>query len=156
MISRCCKSEVLILDIYYTCLKCSRPCDMLSFENHGETSMQSDCNISQSLIFNLKSLMLKNEEEKDFSHYEQDIQPIYDYLIEKHAWFQKINEARQSAIIYMAFMGIKNFESFIKMISFLNIHDYKLAALEIDHSNFSKKFPKKSRIISEAIISGIV
>lgn len=30
MLSRCCESDVIVFDTYYQCLKCFRPCDMLS------------------------------------------------------------------------------------------------------------------------------
>lgn len=118
--------------------------------------MTIDCIVPQTLIFKLKTFLLNHEEDKDYLCYENDIQPLYEYFCNKHMWFNELIEDRQAAIIYMAFMGIKNFESFIKMIDALNNKNYYVAHKEILKSNYAQKFPKKSLMIADVIIKGTI
>jgi hypothetical protein len=118
--------------------------------------MTLECMIPQSLMFKLKSFLLNHEEEKDYTCYENDIQPLYEYLYSKHLWFNQMNEDRQAAMIYMSFMGIKNFESFVNMIDAMKDSNYYLAHREILNSNYAIKFEKKALMIADVILKGSI
>lgn len=90
--------------------------------------------------------------------FKNDTDFLYDYLLKNYSWFKELNEARQIALVDMAFIGIKNFESFKKMIDALSNHDYKKAHDEILDSSYSKKLlmrgVTKANDIANVILMG--
>lgn len=138
--------------------------------------------MSQDQKVKLKSLLIKHEGDRDYPYYDSfgnisigigrnlsgigvredekelmfknDSDFLYDYLTKTYKWFPELDENRKLAIIDMAFMGIKHFASFKRMIAALEIHDYKIAACEILDSNYAKQCVSRANDIANIIISG--
>ena len=143
-----------------------------------ENSMRADQKVK------LKSLLIKHEGDRDYPHYDiegcitigigrnlsfrgiyqdekelmlkNDVDFIYDHLSKNYAWFQELNESRQIAFIDMAFMGIKNFESFKKMLKAMDNHDYSRAYAEILESSYARKFNIRANEIAKIILYGVI
>lgn len=140
--------------------------------------------MSQDQKVKLKSLLIKHEGDKDRPYldtfgnitigigrnlsgtdlrpdekelmYKNDVNFLYDYLSKNYLWFLELNEARQIAIIDMAFMGIKKFASFKKMISALSEHNYQLASIECLDSDYARKLINRAHDIARVLLSGVI
>ena len=138
--------------------------------------------ISQEMKVKLRNLLVKHEGERNHPYYDtlgnitigigrnltgigiredekelmfkNDTDFLYAYFTKTYSWFSELNEARQIAIIDMAFMGIKNFASFKRMISYLDKHDYIAAAAEILDSEYGKKYINRSRDVANIVLQG--
>ncbi len=91
-----------------------------------------------------------SQEESNTS--ENDDEFFYDYLEKNYPWFDSLSDNRKIAITFMAFMGIKNFESFKVMLSYFDRHDYQSAAREFLNSDYAKKFNDRADKIANIII----
>ena len=103
---------------------------------------------------NLSSVGIR-EDEKDLM-FKNDVDFLFQYFSVTYAWFQQLNEERQLAIVDMAFMGIKNFISFKRMITALEEHDYNKAYNEILDSEYARKQPIRAHDIANIIKEGIL
>lgn len=111
-------------------------------------------NITIGIGRNLTGIGIR-EDEKDLM-FKNDTDFLFDYLSKTYHWFLELNEPRQIAIIDMAFMGIKHFETFEKLIDALSMHDYTRACSEILDSEYGKKFHNRASDISQIILNGFL
>lgn len=88
-------------------------------------------------------LMLKNDIE------------YFHSALSKLNWFNALNEARQIAMLDMAFnLGVKGLLSFKRMIAALENHDYQMAAVEALDSKWAKQVPGRANEIADIILTG--
>jgi lysozyme len=83
----------------------------------------------------------------------EDVNFFYEKL-SKLSWFNKLNEARQIALIDMAFMGWGNFLGFKDMIKAFEEDNLDKAANEIIDSEYGRKFTKRANDIANIIRTG--
>ena len=84
----------------------------------------------------------------------EDIQFFYDKL-SQFDWFQDLTLDRQIVLVDMAFMGMKRFMSFKRMISALENHDYNKAADEMLDSKWATQVGQRAITLSNAMRSGV-
>ena len=71
-------------------------------------------------------------------------------------WFHFLDDARQSAILCMAFqLGINGIANFKKMALALTRHDYETAAAEALDSGWAKQTPARAKRMAEVIRTGV-
>lgn len=85
---------------------------------------------------------------------EHDIKTVMDKL-EKYDWYREQNQARQRALINMAFnMGVAGLLGFKKMIAALRFGNYKEAAKQILDSKYAYQVGVRALRIAEIIKKG--
>lgn len=73
------------------------------------------------------------------------IEFCFDKLLTTFPWFGKLNEARQTALIDMAYhMGWYRFLKFKEMLNYLNQGDLANAGKELLNSNYGRKFKTRA------------
>ena len=85
--------------------------------------------------------------------YQNDVDYFYSELCQ-FDWYLKLNEARQIALIDMAFMGWQKFLEFEKMIEYLEEEKYDHAALEILSSDYAKEVGHRATDLANIIHTG--
>ena len=94
------------------------------------------------------------EEEADYL-LSNDIRSIRKELFDSKINFEKLNNARQSVLINMAYqMGINGLFKFKKMFSALSNQDYSLASLEMLDSKWAKQTPARAERLSSLMLKG--
>ena len=144
--------------------------------------MEQAQSMSQEMKVNLKMLMIDHEGKKEKLYFDteghgtigigrnvsqvglrddeidllfkNDSGFFYENLSKSYPWFLELNEARQIAIISMAFMGLQKFKTFKRMIAALDKHDYQMAAIEILDSNYGRKLTRRANHIANIILQG--
>jgi lysozyme len=86
--------------------------------------------------------------------YQQDVQYFYNQLNE-FPWFNQLNADRQIVLIDMAFMGIKKFMGFKRMIAALERADYIDAANEMMDSKWADQVKSRAMQLAVAMSSGV-
>lgn len=86
--------------------------------------------------------------------FDHDVDYFFNFLSDHFAWFNKLNPARQIALVDMAFMGTKSFLTFEKMINALANQDYYQAAKEILNSEYEKQVGSRAWDIANVIKTG--
>jgi len=84
----------------------------------------------------------------------QDVNYFYSEL-SKYSWFETLNEDRQIVLIDMAFMGIKTFASFKKMIDAIKNHDFVTASEEMLASKWAKQVKDRAVKLALAMKMGV-
>lgn len=69
-------------------------------------------------------------------------------------WFMALDEARQGALINVAFMGIPRLLAFTKMIQALEVHDYERAAAELLDSKYAGQVGQRAERLARQLITG--
>lgn len=95
------------------------------------------------------------EDEIDYM-YKNDVDFFYTQLSKIYPWFLELNEARQIALVDMAFMGLKKFATFKKMIAALSMHNYSIAAIELLNSNYARKLQNRANQLANIILTGVL
>ena len=133
---------------------------------------------------NLKTLLIKHEQEKLMPYLDTDSPPnvsigigrnitgrgifqnesnlmfendcdyFYDFLYKNFSWFHNLNEARQCALVDMCFMGTNAFLEFHKMISALEIGNFELASNEIINSHYETEVHQRAHDLAQIIRTG--
>lgn len=83
-----------------------------------------------------------------------DIEFFYNELYNRYFWFKELNEARQLALVDMAFMGLKRFAEFARMISALRLHNYDIAADEMLNSKWAKQVGQRAYDLAKIMRTG--
>jgi len=109
-------------------------------------------NISIGIGRNLTGIGIREDELELM--FKNDVDFLWSYFCRTYPWFLELNESRQIAIIDMSFMGIKHFASFEHLIAALAAHNYVLAATEIMHSDYGRKYTTRATDISNIILNG--
>lgn len=86
--------------------------------------------------------------------FDHDVDHFFNFLSEKFDWFNKLNDARQCALVDMCFMGTKTFCEFTNMIAALEKQDFDCAAQEIINSHYETEVHKRAHDIAEIIRTG--
>lgn len=86
--------------------------------------------------------------------FDHDVDHFFNFLSERFDWFNKLNEARQCALVDMCFMGTKAFLEFKKMIAALERQDFECAAQEIINSHYETEVHQRAHDIAEIIRTG--
>lgn len=86
--------------------------------------------------------------------FREDLGDFYNKLSKTYPWFQKLNQARQIALLDMAFMGFKKLQTFVKMLYFLSESDFNRAAREILNSKYRKQVGQRAVDLANIIRSG--
>lgn len=86
--------------------------------------------------------------------YAEDVHYFYSRLCD-YDWYRALNEDRQIVLIDMAFMGMKKFLTFRKMIAALEKSDFIVAANEMLNSTWSQQVGKRSFTLAEAMRKGV-
>jgi lysozyme len=95
--------------------------------------------------------VLPTEVDMMFDH---DVDHFFNFLSLAFPWFNKLNEARQCALVDMCFMGTKTFLEFKEMIAALEKEDFERAAQEIIHSHYEAEVHQRAHDIAEIIRTG--
>lgn len=104
---------------------------------------------------NLEDLGITKDEAETLLH--NDIIRIWREAHQAFPWFEKLDEARESAILNMIFqLGISRFSRFKKMIVFLEKEEYEKAADEALNSAWAKQTPKRAKEVAEIIRDGFM
>ena len=83
-----------------------------------------------------------------------DVDHFFNFLSHEFDWFNKLNEARQCALVDMCFMGTKAFLEFKRMIIAFEENDFERAADEIIHSHYETEVHQRAHDIAEIIRTG--
>lgn len=86
--------------------------------------------------------------------YEEDVSFFYQQLSANFPWFNQLNNDRQVVLIDMAFMGLKRFCGFKKMLDALQDHDYDQAADEMLASRWAEQAKGRAIELSNAMRTG--
>jgi lysozyme len=86
--------------------------------------------------------------------FDHDVDHFFNFLAEKFDWFNKLNEARQCALVDMCFIGTKTFLEFINLIDALEKNDFDRAANEIINSKYETEVHQRAHDIAEIIRTG--
>ena len=88
--------------------------------------------------------------------YERDVEYFYSQFCQDYFWFPELSQARQIALIDMAFMGYKKIQEFKKMLTALENHDYDLAADEMLNSEWATEVKGRAIQLAEIMRKGIL
>lgn len=88
------------------------------------------------------------------NQYQQDVDYFYHHLSEFN-WFNELNDDRKIILIDMAFMGLKKFLGFKRMITALELHDYADAANEMLDSHWADQVKSRAMQLAQGMESGI-
>jgi lysozyme len=88
------------------------------------------------------------------SQYEEDVDYFYTQLNQDFSWYKNLNEARQIALIDMAFMGYKRFLGFEKMLAAFAQENYVVAANEIENSEWYDEVKDRGPQIKQIVLTG--
>jgi len=81
---------------------------------------------------------------------EHDIQRVVGELIASLPFFTRLSTVRKSVLIDMCYnIGIKRLLNFARMISAIEVHDYKTAAREIVDSKYAKQVGRRAQTLSQ-------
>lgn len=83
-----------------------------------------------------------------------DVNYFHDQLNE-FSWFRDLNEDRKVVLIDMAFMGIKTFLKFTRLIQALKDKDYKKASKEMLNSKWATQVKGRAFDLAEGMLTGI-
>jgi len=86
--------------------------------------------------------------------FDHDVDYFFNFLTDHFAWFPKLNDARQIALVDMCFMGTRSFLTFDKMIAALEKGDYNLAAQEVVNSKYEDQVGQRAMDIATIIKTG--
>lgn len=86
--------------------------------------------------------------------FDNDVDHFFSFLAISFPWFNKLNDARQCALVDMCFMGTKTFLEFKEMIAALEKEDYEGAAQEIVNSHYESEVHQRAHDIAEIIRTG--
>jgi lysozyme len=86
--------------------------------------------------------------------FSNDVSYFYDKLSENYPWFLNLTINRQIALIDMAFMGFKSFQSFKRMIKALENTDFDLAAFEVLNSKYALQVGQRAEDIANILRTG--
>ncbi len=76
---------------------------------------------------------------------QDDMDYFYKELNTNFPWFERLNDARQMALVNMCFMGFKKFLSFKKMLAALGKQDYHRAAQELLDSRYAEQVGTRAK-----------
>lgn len=89
------------------------------------------------------------------SQCEEDMDWAYRQLYIEFAWFSYLNEARQIALVNMAYnLGWKRFLTFKRMILALNQQDFDKAAEEMLDSKWAKQVGQRANDLANIMLTG--
>jgi lysozyme len=88
--------------------------------------------------------------------FDHDVDHFFNFLSEKFDWFNKLNEARQCALVDMCFMGTKSFLEFKEMISCFEKSDFEGAAKEIENSHYETEVHQRAHDLADIIRNGSI
>lgn len=88
------------------------------------------------------------------TQYQQDISYFYNSLSE-FKWFNDLNDDRKIIILDMAFMGLKKFLGFKRMITALELHNYDDAANEMLDSDWADQVKSRATQLAQGMASGV-
>lgn len=88
--------------------------------------------------------------------FDHDVDHFFSFLSEKFDWFNKLNEARQCALVDMCFMGTKTFLEFKEMLAALEKGDFEAAAREIINSHYEAEVHQRAHDIANILVTGVL
>lgn len=85
--------------------------------------------------------------------FQEDADYFYNQLMQ-YQWFQRLNSDRKIVLIDMAFMGLKKFLEFKKMIAALQNDDYASAAKEMLNSKWASDVGQRAKDLANGMLRG--
>lgn len=86
---------------------------------------------------------------------DHDINRVSQQVRDAFQWFNDLDEPRRVVILNMVFnLGIAGFKKFKLMIRAIEVHDYKLASIEMLSSQWAAQVGRRARELSTIMLTG--